>query len=654
MQSLAALGVVAITVGALGSLAWFVSRRAFLAASLGVIAAALTYAASRHAPTRVADPRDMIASGADRIARDVVPGFHPSTTLGPLGWAVLAAATAGILLLLDAVAARREPPSVEVRGPVGDGDDTIKELQIRRRLSEELRFVLPAVNVTRPGGMPGASGLDRVAAIEETDIDSAKKAMAVTRLLAALRPRPRAFQVGMFVESCDADGRLCCDGTLVRLTVDLRDARTGQSVFSTVSGPEREVDAAEWVAAVVARQVLQWDPSVPSWALGSPGGDDLRAYLMARTIRPTDRTYAAALRARRERRGILENALRESREGGVARYELAALEEMDGRPVHALRQHLLTRCLHPRFRTGRYRAAMSLSMVGGRDFAVLWQATPGEVRRDIARLLDRAGLLRDLERGEAGRRLVVCDALAAPEPGPRQLEHIRRAFLQIAIAEFDALVKADHLPLLLLHALRRRDERADLLSRMRRRLRSAGAYSSECGLARDIADLRLRSMQGAADDATRAQAQRRWRRRLRLDGVLGEGTRVPARLHWKVLYNAACLQVLQLDERPVVEADVRDAVELLRLALSTPGCDLDRPSEWLALDPDLRHLRGRAAYDELIEELAARDFAAGEYDHGGDPWFWRFVEAPPAHGTRWVAALITPGARERAADNGYG
>jgi hypothetical protein len=52
-----------------------------------------------------------------------------------------------------------------------------------------------------------------------------------------------------------------------------------------------------------------------------------------------------------------------------------------------------------------------------------------------------------------------------------------------------------------------------------------------------------------------------------------------------------------------------NAIELLHRAIGHPECDLDRPSEAIAKDPDLRSLHNGPEFISFVEEQTARDFA---------------------------------------------
>lgn len=99
---------------------------------------------------------------------------------------------------------------------------------------------------------------------------------------------------------------------------------------------------------------------------------------------------------------------------------------------------------------------------------------------------------------------------------------------------------------------------------------------------------------------------------------------------WQALYNAACLYAMSAPGAGLADRNAHDAVELLRLAISDVECELDRPTEWLSADPDLRSLRARQEFRGLIREQASRDFSPAADNDVAGPWLRELLPALPA------------------------
>ena len=86
------------------------------------------------------------------------------------------------------------------------------------------------------------------------------------------------------------------------------------------------------------------------------------------------------------------------------------------------------------------------------------------------------------------------------------------------------------------------------------------------------------------------------------------------RATWQALYNAACLHALPGSTGHVAKPAALEAIQLLRLAISDPGCELDRPSERMATDPSLHWLREFEEFAGFARRAPRswRSYAAGE------------------------------------------
>jgi hypothetical protein len=101
---------------------------------------------------------------------------------------------------------------------------------------------------------------------------------------------------------------------------------------------------------------------------------------------------------------------------------------------------------------------------------------------------------------------------------------------------------------------------------------------------------------------------------------------------WQAVYNAACLYAMtapSVDE-PSNEA-AEDAVRMLKLAVTDPACELDRPSEWIGVDPSLASLQKKEAFTAFVREQAYLDFDAAKEDPPADdaPWFQKQLPYSP-------------------------
>jgi len=577
------------------------------------------------------------------------------------GWAGLLIVAFGVLAGFDRLSARREQPRVAIP-PAPDqkaGDDP--GLRHRRLLTESLRFCLPAVDVRRPAAMPGGTTTDSLASLAEASgVQGSGIAAALMRVGQSLQGQPRTYEVRMFAE------RPRGIGGRLSVTVEMHDARTGHNVGVRVLQPCVQDEAAEKVAGYTARQVFRNDPSTPDWAVGSLDGEDLSAYLLARKICPAGRTYSAWWDCRKKRRAQLEEAARNSTGVlGVVGYELAGMYDLDGEYLRSLLLHLRNRVGCRQFWRGRNRLAISLGMLGGLDpdeFERQWLGAGGPLSNEeharlkeaVIRELSLAGMLR--HHPDREKALRGSDNKAA-----------RLALLRLARREFRAYWWRRHASFLLWTAFWYRRVRSESLTALsgrpwwwrhpRRRL-----WPVEFGL--EIVKQRIRQLDSlseadkvSADDELVKAQERVWRK-LGLgeeSGKAPDGARQPRwdfrRAPWQAVYNAACLHAIRTSSRKLVPGADRYATELLRLAISYPDCELDRPSEWIATDPDLRPLRKpqpeNGPYENFVTEQAAMDFEPSQFNNVGDPWF-RDILGRAAAGTsarpkgRQLSAPETP------------
>jgi hypothetical protein len=640
-------GLLALILAAFCVIAFHFTRLVFRTAVL-VVATALALRVTWLGLAGLGHPGTYVSAfvlGGDRLARSMLAPLLPggvtaSVVVGRVGWIVLLVALLAVLACFDTWSVRREQPRVSIpRAP--DAEPGLVNLADRRELTEKLRFILPAVDVRRPAAMPGSTATESLASVAAASgVQGSGLAAAVIQLAQALQARPRTYEVRVFTERCREGGKITAHGPRRRVTVEMRDARTGQSVAVHVLQPCVPRETAQKVAGYTARQIFRADPATPAWATGSLDGADLSAYLLARQTCPAGRSYPAWRACRDERRVRLERVVGQDTGAGVIGYELAGLHDLDGENVRALLLHLGNRMHYPQFWRGRYRLAISLSMLAGRMDDVTWMAGQDLARNwdALALGLSLAGLLRHLPAAEAA-------ALAGPFPdGQDGITQARRGLSRVAGREMTACWRHHHVSILLWSAL------------WRRRLRGASLAAVAClpgwwrhprrrlwalEFARDIVRQRMVTLDEPAAIAARRLRQVQYRARRRLHhpepeaaGVrLGGGRRWPrrdrelgaaawryGRATWQAVYNAACLHALPDATGTITQAAKLQAVGLLRLAISDPDCELDRPSERMATDPSLRALHWFPEFDKFVHAQARRDFdlsRAGDLD---DEW----------------------------------
>jgi hypothetical protein len=622
--------VLVAVLAALGWAGYQFSRRTYRIAALAAVIAsvvalteygAASSAASNFIDAFTAGSKDVI----ETMLNPLVAGTH-SFPPGVVGWVVLLVLIVGVLVCFDTWSARREQPRVEVADPPA-AEQGNSDLEDRRAITEELRFRLPAVYVRTPATMPGGLTLDNLATmVSGSEVKGGKVAAALMQIVHALEGKPRTYEARLYVESCTPDGELTEKGSHRRLTVDLQNARTGQAIAVQMLPACLRKNGAEQAAGFAARQVFRDDPSTPCWAVGSRDGQDLAAYLLSREICAEGRAPEQLYASRQLRRHVLEQAVKDSPAPGLVGYDLAAMYDLDGEYLNSLKLHLRNRVHYPRFRAGRYRLAITLSALAGLDFGIQRQerepadgAAPGEVhevRAEIARSLEQSGLLNRL----------TPDERAALRGNPwaenKDRVAVNRALLHLAKQELSACQRAEGTISILWNAFFHRRERASLLPLLRdnmrwlhpRRRKLASSFAMAIVQQR-LALLELE--ESAANDSLREAREKAMRSLAVAKGEAGLAERVP----WQAVYNAACLFAVAAPGQVPSDENAYQAVRLLRLAIDDPACDLERPSEWIAMDPDLRSLRTYIGFSDFIKEQAAKDFAPSRPIHIGDKWF---------------------------------
>jgi len=608
------------------------------------------------------------------MLRHLLPGGH-RVLPGLPGWIVLLIALGAFLVWFDTICTRREQPSVQVahapaalpQRPAGAAAP-----ENPSEVTERLQFQLPAVEVRKPAAMPGGSTLENLAAVaSESEVQGSKPAAALLRAIRALEAKPPAYEARLLVEACEAPGAARSGERRLQVTVDLRDIRSDHSVAVRRLPPCPQTEAAERVAGFTARQVFCHDVTTPRWAVGSANGEDLSAYLLARQKSPHSGTFRAYWDCRQEQRNLLRSAVDHSPNAGVVQYDLACLCDLDGDNLESLLLHLDNRLHHPLFLRGRHRLALSLGMLStqawfDRQWLGLdpWPAPdppPAAPRRDRAALkkdiisaLRRSGMISEPDK----------EALtdAAGDDSVDTVTQARLVLLRLAEKEFRDYQTASRPWRLAWAALRHRPERASLLAELRKQPRwwrqpwrrpLASSFSLDI-IKRRIACLESPTGDAAADKALdKAQkadealddTQEKARRRIGFhEGRPWAYGKVP----WQAVYNAACLhaQPRSGNEPPTSDA-IGIAVTLLGLAISEQDCELVRPSEWIAIDPDLHGLRQNPElvpemfdarfeekfdrFEKFVRAQAQRDFAPDTDNDVGDPWFSGYLPRTMFH-----------------------
>ncbi len=591
---------------------------------------------------------------------------------GPVGWIIIIALLVIGYRELEVWAMHRQARSLDTSALAGAGPGTghddapgdaedVRGKRRHDRLVAELRFRLPAVEVRSPSILPGGSRSSGLASIvEASGFSGSGLAGAMIRFFGTLWPSPRRVQVRAWVEGFPSDAA-------TRVTVSLQDPKTGASI-ATKTLAARDVDeAASVVAGFVARQIFAEDPTAPPWCTGTADGRDLAAMLLARQVRLYPESEHEVRRARHEQIQILENVAGNNLCAGVTRYELAHLYDLEGRHVEALLLHAINRERYPRFYRGRYRLAMSLEMISNPDPGEKIDAADVPKLDEALKIMNRTGL------AVPGQSNAACDGGQADLPAG-----LRADLLDVAWDELHAIRRYLTFPHVIWQSFWHRDERGILkpywqlpyrqtfhdgvcvgllLVAVRRALNNnPGGWALKsppnadvpagparklpharttmrivtaiAGDSADIGDvLRLRSDQTARQRPPRLTRSMRTRRLPRQCSTRS----------WQAAYNLACAYAAIVHDRqrelraaPAaadgIKADLEELVGLivtsLEFALGNPECELERPSEWIAVDPDFGSLRfsrdeASKAFRDFLTAQRQRDYPAGSEDQPG-------------------------------------
>ena len=628
-----------------------------------------------HAPT---DLVNSFTRGFSDLSVAFFQPVMPAHPPGRFGWLIIC----GLLIFgyreLEVWAMHCQPPTVDTSALKGEQsakqangspDEALTDLQLRHdALVRELKFRLPAVEVRAPAILPGGTRAMGLASIvENSGVTGSGLAGAVVEFFGMLWPRPRRYQVRVWLEpNQDPPGEK--EGP-TRVTVDLEDHRTGGTIATQTLIASTFEQVAEVVAGYVAWSIFQDDPTTPPWCYGAVDGEDIAALLITREQRIVPSSPGDVTSVRKKQIQTLEKCRLQS---GVSRYELAQLCDLQGDHQHvkALSLHARNREDYPRFFRGRYRLAMSLEMVAkslemvaNGDFSK-WRSPDDETLRESLRILDRceATVPPDGQRDDAYSALENFDRckLTAESANKAELHNLTLALLRTAQKELLEIRKQLMLWRLAWASFRHRDERAiwiqyfGLTTRQRFHdgVRVAELYIT---IRRCIADSEGSnwSTTSRIEDSEKSNA----RSALRIvEAVVGEPVEIksllensgiwiknpvrkPAsgarrskpgthasRTRWlpwqcrtpssQAAYNTACLYGVAF-EHCTKEEDkwniASQAVQSLRRAFSHRDSEMQRPSDWIDVDPVFAALKKKSSpesgeFRDFLDEQKEVDY----------------------------------------------
>jgi hypothetical protein len=575
---------------------------------------------------------DAFARGADAVS---VALFHaaPSQT----GWIVLAAGLVigyrqleawtlhGQARSLDTSALSADQADSKPDNESGDGKgagqdkrtDAVSGKQDYDRLTAELKFRLPAVEVRAPAIFPGGSRAGGLASIAEASgLAAGGLAGAIINFFGMLWPSPRRLRVRVWMERTPGNTGI---DDITRVTVHLDDPRTGESIATKTLAACGVDNAASVVAGYVARHIFAGDRTAPPWCTGATDGRDLAALLLARQVRNYPESEEKVCRARHKQIAILEGVTRSPQCAGVTRYELGQLYDLTNRHVEALLKHAVNRAQYPLFYRGRYRLAMSLEMIANAHSGVPIRNEDVEKFNLILEILWKCGVL------EGDR-----PCLEQPRSGDAELPRdLRERLLKAAWEELLAIRRYLWLPTVLWRSFWHRDERAILRPYWRLPYRQAfrdGVCAALLLVAVRRADF--------GPDCVPPRPRRAWTILRVATAITGDGTALARALgissgleglerrllpvtktlrtrrwfrryrsrSWQAGYNLACAYAAVMQTRLASKAKretgelhtlTEQIVACLEFAVCNPECEIERPGDWIGNDPDFSFLHCR-------------------------------------------------------------
>jgi hypothetical protein len=575
---------------------------------------------------------DAFARGADSLSSALIRPLslgHQAPTPGRIGWLVIV-----VLLVLgyrglETWALRRQAPCLDVSELASDRQDDAKtagaDAQTGKQrhdwLVAELKFRLPAVEVRTPAILPGGSRPSGLASIAEaTGVSGAGLAGAIIRFFGMVWPSPPTIQVRAWVER--TPGHTSVDG-VTRVTVSLADPRSGAGIATKTLAAENLDAAAAAVAGFVARYIFARDRTVPAWSASATDGADLAALLRARQERGDSGRRSDIFKARATQIELLAGVARGILCAGVVRYELAQLYDLTEKHFDALRLHAANREQYPRFFRGRYRLAMSLEMLAGRD-SVLGQSDVTALKEAL-QILDRSG---------------VTDHVAdrVPDIGPADpLTWLKPYLLAAARKELQEIQRYLTWRHIVWGVFWHRDERSVL--RPYWRLRHRQGFHDGVSIALLLVAVREALTPDVTDRGKLRHASRISRIVAAISGDSQDFTHVlpdfPARStaqqlttrlrtrrrpgqcrtpSWPAAYNLACAYsalAAHTDVKDEKSPLVEKVITSLEFAIGNPECEMERPSEWIGYDPDFRPCWKAKRFKAFLHNQRERDYPAG-------------------------------------------
>jgi hypothetical protein len=632
--------VFAAVAAVLGATAYHFSLRTLRWVALIVAlatAAYLTVYGLTHPAQKPGSLSDAFARGADKISSALIRPLslgHHVPVPGRIGWLVIVILLALGYRGLEAWALLRQAPCLDVSALNSDQQDDAahagsKAAQTGRQRHEwlvaELKFRLPAVEVRSPAILPGGSRPSGLASIAEaTGVTGAGLAGAIIRFLGMVWPNVSRIQVRTWVERTPHQAGI---DDVTRVTVGLADPRSGASIATKTLAAGSLDDASAAVAGYVAQHIFARDHTVPPWSNSATDGADLAALLRARQVRGYPDCRDGIRRAWHRQIEILEAAARGNLCSGVVRYELAQLYDLTGRHPEALLLHAANREQYPRFYRGRYRLAMSLEMLANPDPGL------GEIDittlKEALRILGRCGVTAD----DAADGIRDCSQAGLPD-------RLRLCLLGAAQQELEAIQRYLTWRHIIWRSFWRRNERAVLRPYWRPRYRQAFHDGVRVALLL-VAARRLALPPGAATQGKLSHARTISRIAAAISGDSEDFAKalrsfpgrtakrqpITARMRtrrqpwqrstpsWPAAYNLACAYAaLAAGADPMTELDplVTKVVRSLEFAVCNPGCEMDRPSEWIGSDPDFSWLvrEGNTRFMPFLNDQCNRDYPA--------------------------------------------
>jgi hypothetical protein len=606
---------------------------------------------------------------------------HHIPVPGKIGWLALIVGLVFGYRELEVWAKRWQPPTLDMStlgggqpttskngAPKGPGEEN-PDKQLHDMLVAELRFRLPAVDVRAPAILPGGTTTTGLASIvENSGVEGSGLAGAILRFVGALWPRPRRYRVRVWLERESHTAGKEASSADRRVTVDLEDPGSGESV-ATKTLPVRNLydEASSVVAGYVARHMFKADPTAPPWCHGSLDGSDLAAMLVAGQQKVYPQSPAEVRGSQRGQIKILANC--NSLLAGVARYELAHLYDLEGYHTKALWLHARNREQFPRFYRSRYRLAMSLEMIANPYIEHASKPCQDMLRQDSLkeslRILDRCGLTHGAEdmyeaastqspaRDNSSRNRLKRELLAAAE---KELRHCRRQ-LSLQHVIWGSFWHRDE-RVMRKPYWRLRDRQhfrdgalvAELLVTVRQILnneecthkdyrhakRAMGIMAAVTGQRKGLnngectckdyrhAKRAMRIMAavtgccaGVEMSSTGPESpEQPEQKEEKPTGQSPERTRWLPRQRrtrsWSAAYNTACVYAALADSgRYSKEEMARLVVTSLRYAINDPECELERPSDWISQDPDFFCLRcSSREFNEFLDAQKQNDYPA--------------------------------------------